>query len=172
MGGLSLHPAVRVGDSQGLPGWTRHQEWSEGTRPQLKVATVPPRTWGQLAFGGCHGDGCPQQLGKDIAAATAAAVCVSVREKDGLCCPPTPTPFSICAGRTAQPPKVTPLREAARAGGPGLPRGTWWALGPRRSLSAVPAQILSAPEGKPLSAPHRQAIELSGASVSWSTQWG
>lgn len=41
---LSFHPAVRVGGFLRLPAYTRHQEWSEGTRAGLKVALSPPCT--------------------------------------------------------------------------------------------------------------------------------
>lgn len=40
-GGLSLHPAARVGDFQRPPGRTQHQEWSEGTRARAQGGHGP-----------------------------------------------------------------------------------------------------------------------------------
>lgn len=61
-------------------GRAHHREQPRGALgPGLKVATAPSCTRGWRAFGGCHGDGCPQQLDKDVAAEAAACVCAGER---------------------------------------------------------------------------------------------
>lgn len=127
--GLSLHPAVRVADFQRLPRWTHHQavKGHQGQGSRWPWRLLAPEAGWPLAVA----------MAMAIPSSWARQLCVSV---------PAPSGFPSVRGRQLSYPKPPSLTlRGGPAGGPGsgLPQGIGLVLCVHRSLTALPAQMLS-----------------------------